>query len=151
MKQKYFEDVNGLKLIVKHRRSAVFFEGIANIEKPNIYKGNDHRSYICITELKRTYTFSGEIFQELCDYCNQIAFESWSIFTPKPIDGLGAEYDDYYDKDFDNNGRLSISELGMDIEGPYTQLKSDGEVVRLIKFNKRKFESFLYDLNRIVS
>lgn len=150
MKERIFEDVNGQKLIVKHRKSAIFFEGIANIEKPNGYKGEDHKPYICITELNRTYQFSEEVFKEFIDYCNVIASESWSKFVPKEIDSLGADYDDYYDKDFDNNGRLSIGSCYMDIEGPYTQLKSDGEVIRLIKFNKRKFESFIHDLNRLI-
>jgi hypothetical protein len=149
MKERTFEDVNGMELIIKHRKSAVFFERIANIEKPNSYKGKDHIPYICITELQRSYKFSEEMFKELCDYCNLIASESWSSFTPKEIDSTGADYDDYYDKEFDNNGSLSIRKLCINIEGPYTQLKSDGDVVRLIKFNKRKFESFLYDLNQI--
>ncbi|WP_121616828.1 hypothetical protein [Virgibacillus halodenitrificans] len=150
MKERIIEDMNGLKLIIKHRKSAVFFERIANIAKPNAYKGEDHKPYICITELKCNYRFSEEMFQEFRDYCKLIASESWSSFTPKEIDSVGTDYDDYYDKDFDNNGSLSISKYSMNIEGPYTQLKSNGEIVRLIKFNKRKFESFLFDLNRLV-
>ncbi|PTY93037.1 hypothetical protein B5V90_02840 [Heyndrickxia sporothermodurans] len=151
MKEKVFVDLNGEELIVKHRKSAVFFERQADIKKPNSYKGEDHKDYVCISELRRAYKFSEESFQAFCDYCNSIALESWSSFTPKEADSWGAEYDDYYDRDFDNNGSLSIGKNVIDIEGPYAQPKSNGEIVRLIKFNKRKFESFVYDLNRTSS
>ena len=149
VKERIFNDINGATLVIKHRKSAIFFEAIANIQKPNGYKGENHKPYICITELQRDYKFSAELFKEFCDYCNSIALESWTAFVPKEADNFGAEYDGYYDKEFDNNGSLSIGKYFMNIEGPYTQLKSAGEEIRLIKFNKRKFESFIYDLNKI--
>jgi len=157
MKELIFVDSIGQELIVKHRKSAVFFESVADIEKPNSYSvkhaknsyGEQHKNYVCITELRRTFNFPEETFKSFCDYCSSIASESWVNFTPREADSLGAEYDDYYDKDFDNNGRLSIGKNTMRIEGPYTQLKSNGEIIRLIKFNKRKFESFVYELNKL--
>lgn len=158
LKELILEDSHGQELIIKHRKSAVFFECLADIKKPNSHSvknannrfGEQHKNYVCITELKRTYNFSDEDFKTFCDYCNLIARESWSNFAPKEADSWGAEYDDYYDKDFDNNGKLSLKKNIMNIEGPYTQLKSNGEVIRLIKFNKRRFESFVYELNRLV-
>ena len=157
LKELILEDSDGQELIIKHRKSAVFFECLADIEKPNSYSvrnannrfGEQHKNYVCITELSRNYCFSEEGFKAFCDYCNSIANESWSNFLPKEADSLGADYDDYYDKEFDNNGRLSLRKNAMDIEGPYTQLKSGGEVIRLIKFNKRRFESFVYVLNKL--
>lgn len=157
LKELILEDSYGQELIIKHRKSAVFFECLADIEKPNSYSvknannrfGDQHKNYVCITELKRNYSFSDEVFKTFCDYCNSIAKESWSSFIPKEADSLGAEYDDYYDREFDNNGRLTLKKNVMKIEGPYTQLKSDGEVIRLIKFNKRRFESFVYVLNKL--
>ena len=148
MKEQIFTDKSGEQLIVKHRKSAIFFEGKADTAKPNAY-GERHKEYICIKELKKLYHFSKEEFERFIEYCQTIANESWSSFTPKEVDSVGAEYDDYYDRDFDNNGSLSVRTGIINIEGPYTQLKSDGEIIRLIKFNKRKFESFVYDLHRL--
>lgn len=149
MKERVLLDIHGQELIVKHRKSAVFFESLVDVEKPNKY-GVLHKDYVCITELSRTYNFTDEEFKSFCDYCQSIATESWSNFIPKEPDSWGAEYDDYYDKEFDNNGKLSLKKNIINIEGPYTQLKSNGEVIRLIKFNKRKFESFVYDLNKLI-
>lgn len=148
MKGQIFTDKSGQELIVKHRKSAIFFEGKADTTKPNSY-GEKHKEYICIEELRKLYNFSLEEFERFIKYCQTIANESWKTFVPKEADSLGAEYDDYYDKDFDNNGSLSIRAGIISIEGPYTQLKTDGEIIRLIKFNKRKFESFVYDLHRL--
>lgn len=148
MKERVFVDKSGEELIVKHRKSAVFFEGKADHNKPNSY-GERHREYICIKELRKVYNFTEEVFEAFVAYCKEIASESWSSFEPKVADSMGAEYDDYYDKEFENNGSLSVRAGIISIEGPYTQLKSSGEVIRLIKFNKRKFESFVFDLNRL--
>lgn len=148
MKEQVFVDKSGQELMLKHRKSAIFFEGKADIAKPNSY-GERHSEYICIKELSKLYNFTKEEFERFIEYCQTIANESWSNFEPKAADSLGAEYDDYYDKDFDNNGRLSIRAGIISVEGAYTQLKSDGEAIRLIKFNKRKFESFVYDLNHL--
>lgn len=150
MKKEIFTDKNGQELILKHRKSAIFFETEADITKPNKY-GPDHEEYICITELKRLYNFEIDEFERFVAYCQAIAAESWATFEPKVADSLGAEYDDYYDKDFDNNGNLSIRPGIINIAGPYTQLKSNGGIIRLIKFNKRKFESFVYSLNRMMN
>lgn len=150
MKESTFKDREGQELIVKHRKSAVFFEGKVDISKPNSY-GVKHSDYICIKELYKLYNFSKEDFEEFILYCEKIANESWSSFEPKVADSTGADYDDYYDKEFDNNGSLSIRAGIISIEAPYTQLKSNGEVVRFIKFNKRKFESFVFDLQRVIS
>ena len=147
MKERIFTDINGEELIVKHRKSAVFFEREANIEKPNSY-GERHAELVCITELKRKYVLSEKEFKGFCEYCKSIADESWSNFTPKVADSIGADYNEYYDREFDNEGSLSIGESTLRMEGPYAQPKSNGEIVRLYKFNKRKFESFLYDLNK---
>ena len=152
-----FVDLSGEELIVKNRKSAVFFQRLADVEKPNSYYvknaknrfGEQHKDYVCESELGFSYNFSDEDFKVFCDYCNSIANESWANFSPKKTDSLSAEYDDYYDREFDNNGSLKIRKNRMKIEGPYGQPKSNGEIVRLIKFNKRKFESFMFDLNNL--
>lgn len=149
MKTEIFIDRNNDELIVKHRKSAIFFEKKANVAKTNSY-GEKHKEYVCITELRNLYNFEKEEFERFVDYCHLIAKESWTSFEPKVADSLGSEYDEYYDSNFDNNGKLSIRAGIISIEGPYTQLKSSGEYVRLIKFNKRKFESFVFELNRLL-
>ncbi|MGE7840709.1 hypothetical protein ACQKNX_07950 [Lysinibacillus sp. NPDC093712] len=150
MLERIFTDKAGQELIVKHRKSAVFFEGEVDVSKPNS-NGEKHSEYICIKELRKLYNFTKEDFEEFIMYCEKIANESWSSFEPKVADSTGADYDDYYDKEFDNNGSLSIRAGIISIEAPYTQLKSNGDIVRYIKFNKRKFESFVFDLRRSVS
>ena len=150
MRKLIFTDKSGEELIVKHRKSAIFFEMEVDVDKPNKY-GPDHADYICITELDRVFNFEKEEFERFVAYCQAIATESWATFEPKAADSLGAEYDDYYDKEFDNNGRLSIRAGLLSVSAPYTQLKSNGAIVRLIKFNKRKFESFVYDLEKILN
>lgn len=147
MKELIFVDKEGQELIVRHRKSAVFFEGRVDVSKPNSY-GERHSEYICIKELRKLYNFSKEVFEKFIAYCEEISKESWSNFEPKVADSIGADYDDYYDKEFDNNGSLSIRARIISIEAPYTQLKSSGDIVRFIKFNKRKFESFIFDLRR---
>lgn len=148
MNEQIFTDESGQELIVTHRKSAVFFQGKVNANKPNGY-GERHAEYICIKELRKIYTFSKDEFEHFITYCQTIANDIWKTFTPKEADSSRAEYDDYYDREFDNNGRLSVRAGTINIEGPYTQLKSDGDIVRLIKFNKRTFESFVYDLNHL--
>lgn len=142
-------------LVVRHRRSAVFFERVADIEKPNgiamKYKPgsvihNNHVDYVCDSELKCRYEFTKEEFRAFYEHCVAIADEAWTAFTPKEVDSLRADYDGYYDRDFENEGSLVIYVCVIDIEGPYAQPKVNGEIVRLIKFNKRKFEAFVYDL-----
>lgn len=144
MEEKIFTDNNGEILIIRHRKSAVFFERIADIKQENKF----HPELVSIYELKRKYRFSDYMFKEFIKHCNAIAYESWANFTPKEADSMRADYDGYYDREFDNNGSLSICKNEIDIEGPYNQPKANGERVRLIKFNKRTFESFIYDLNK---
>lgn len=62
MKEIAFKDREGQELIVKHRKSAVFFEGKVDISKPNSY-GEKHSEYICIKELHKLYNFSKRILK----------------------------------------------------------------------------------------
>lgn len=149
MKEQIFIDKNGQELIVKNRKHAIFFEKKADIEKVNCY-GDGHEMYICKSELRELYNFSKEEFGRFIAYCELIAKESWTKFEAKEADSYGAAYNDYYDKEFDNEGNLSVRAGILSIEGPYTQLKSSGEAIRLFKFNKAKFESFVFELNYIV-
>ncbi|KGR88849.1 hypothetical protein [Lysinibacillus boronitolerans] len=137
-------------LIVRHRKSAVFFERETdlNIEGYVSPRWSDQTPVIQLSELRRKYHFSKDDFNEFLAYMEQIANEAWKNFTPKEADSMGADYDSYYDKEFDNEGSLSIGKYYIDLDGPFCQPKTNNPVIRLFKFNKRKFESFIYDLRK---
>lgn len=64
----------------------------------------------------------------------------WKNFQPKEADSWGSDYDEFYDKKTDNNGYLFFRN-GLNFDSP-----SD-ETTLLYRFNKRKMESFIYDLD----
>ena len=151
MKECIFTDKNGEQLIVRHRKSAVFF---LRETDPNV-KGfvspfwEDKTPVVSRKELIRKYNFSPDILKELFEYLKATAIESWKEVTPKVADSLGADYNEYYDRELDNNGYLKIGNGMISLEGP-VQKKTDDPAVRLYKFNKRKFESFIYDLEKVI-
>lgn len=148
MNERIFTDLKGEQLIVKHRKSAVFFlrETDLSIEGYVSSYWTDKTPVFNPEEIKRTYSFSPDVFVEVANYLNSIAQESWKNFTPKVADSFGADYDQYYDREHENEGSLSVSKNSICVEGPY-QYKKRRPLIRLYKFNKRKFESFIYDLN----
>ncbi|MEK4427780.1 hypothetical protein MHB54_00825 [Paenibacillus sp. FSL M7-0802] len=93
MKTKVFICSNGKELIVKHRKSAVIFEMNQN-QINNKYNV--------------TYNFELKNFVELFNYIKMISNEAWTNLSPKEAYSLGADYNEYYDKEFDNNGYLRI-------------------------------------------
>ncbi|MFJ7950364.1 hypothetical protein ACIQZG_02430 [Lysinibacillus sp. NPDC096418] len=133
-------------LIVRHRKSAVFFmrETDLSIEGYVSPLWKDKTPVIEPSELSRKYVFSQDEFHEFLSYMEQIAEEAWKNFTPKEADSMGADYAEYYDREFDNEGSLSVGKYHLNIEGP----KTNNPIIRLYKFNKRKFESFVYDLRK---
>lgn len=137
-------------LIVRHRKSAVFFERETdlNIEGYVLPHWKDQTPVVQPSESSRKYIFSKDEFKEFLVYMEQIANEAWKSFTPKEADSLGADYADYYDREFDNEGSLWIGKYYISLEGPFNQPKTNNPIVRLYKFNKRKFESFIYDLQK---
>ncbi|MCR8641493.1 hypothetical protein NV379_02375 [Paenibacillus sp. N1-5-1-14] len=129
MKIRTFTCLNGLELIVKHRKSAVIFE--MNQDQIN----NKHGV---------TYIYEPKDFLELFNYIEMISKESWANLTSKEADSLGADYYEYYDKELDSNGYLSIRENTLLIDRPY--LESN----KLYQFNKRKMESFIHEFNKLI-
>lgn len=128
-KTRTFQTKDGLELIVKSRKSAVIFE-IEESEPSKIYKFN--------------FLFTKETFTELVEYIREVSNESWANLTPKLATSMGADYDEYYDRELDNNGYLSILENGLYIKRPMY------ESGKMYQFNKPKMQSFLYDLEKIV-
>ena len=119
-----FKSIEGIDLIVKSRKSAVFFE----VEGQQIYG--------C------SFEFSPKVFAELVEYLQAVATVAWENFVPKEADSLASDYFEYYDKEFDNNGYIAYRNRWIHLERPSL------ESPRFYKFNKRKMESFLFDLKK---
>ncbi len=136
-------------LIVRHRKSAVFLERETDLSVNGYVShfSKDQTLYIARSELSNKYTFSEDEFNEFVAYMEQIAHEAWANFAPKEADSLGADYADYYDSEFDSEGSLWFGKYFINLDGP-SQPKTNNPIARLYKFNKRKFESFIYDLRK---
>lgn len=130
MNKKVFRTIDGLGLVIKNRKSAVIFE----IEKCQREDG-----------YKFSLKFSPEVFKELMEHIETISNTSWSNIVPKEANSMGADYWEYYDREFDNNGYLSIRNNVISIERPSL------DSIKLYQFNKRKMESFIYDFRRLVA
>ncbi|WP_137743299.1 hypothetical protein [Robertmurraya siralis] len=123
MKTRIFE--NGL--VVKHRKSAIIFEN-ANGKKEK--------------EERFSFEFTEDGFLEFARYIEEIANESWSGVIPKEAHSTGSDYDEYYDRKYDDNGSLYIKENSILIKAPYWSIDT------LYQFNKPKIQSFIYDLRK---
>ncbi|WP_313804792.1 hypothetical protein [Cytobacillus sp.] len=123
IKTKTFE--NGL--VIKHRKSAIIFENASGKKEK---------------EERFSYEFSKEGFKEFATYIEEIANEAWSNIEPKEANSVGSDYDEYYDRKYDANGSLCISEKGIGIMAPYWSVDT------LYQFNKPKIQSFIYDLRK---
>lgn len=124
LNKKKFKTIDGLELIVANRKSAVIFE-----------LGDNNKG----DEFRFSFTFDSDTFKELFEYLKEVSNKSWNNIKPREANSLGADYDEYYDRQLDNNGCLVIKENMLLIERP--ALESN----KLYQFNKRKMESFLYD------
>lgn len=129
MNKKIFKTIDDLELIVINRRSAVIFE-----------IGNNKEEGKFDFSLK----FNFDTFKELFEHLKEVSEKSWNDITPKEADSPGADYEEYYDRQFDNNGWLSIKKDILEISRP--TLESN----KLYQFNKRKMESFLYDFKKVL-
>ncbi|MGJ5606395.1 hypothetical protein KNO54_00330 [Latilactobacillus sakei] len=86
------------------------------------------------------FEFDDEVFNRLM-WCLTIeSRRCWTNFNPKEADSISSDYDSYYDKQFDNEGELNFSRNQIRAIRPY------GSKVRIYKFNKRRMESFIYDV-----
>lgn len=127
MNTKTFKTIDGFNLIIKDRKSAVIFE---------LDKNQENGKY------EFNLIFSVAIFNELLKYIEIIAKKSWPSLTPKEASSISSDYTEYYDRELDNNGSLSLGKNSFFIERP--SLAS----TRLYQFNKGKMESFLYDFKK---
>lgn len=119
MKEAIFNDGHGRKLIVRVNRSNIQI----HTEEKQIL---DYRFYLDS--------------DEILHYLKEQATQVWKTFTPKEADSFGADYWEFYDKNTDNNGYLEVGKGALVFQSP-----SD-ETTLLYQFNKRKMESFIYDM-----
>jgi len=124
---KEFIDSNNANLIIEHNKTNITFKtDNKNIEM--VYYLNLH--------------FSKDTFEQIIKYLESISKDIWKDFNPKEANSFSSDYEEYYDRKYDNNGYLKILENGFKIERPYV------DCPYMYKFNKRRMESFLYDLNK---
>lgn len=128
MISKEFIDKHGINLIIEYNKINVIFK-------------------TAVKNIKRDYYlslyFSEYDFKEIIKYLENISKEIWTDFKPKEADSPSSDYEEYYDRKYDNNGYLDIlKEIGFKIERPCE------DTPYMYKFNKRRMESFIYDLNK---
>ena len=119
MKETIFNDGHGQKLIVRVNRSNIQI----HTEEKQIL---DYRFYLDS--------------DEILHYLKEQAIKIWKSFRPKEADSFGADYADFYDKATDNNGYLEYRDEMLIFGSP------SKETTLLFQFNKRKMESFIYDM-----
>lgn len=119
MEKEVFADEHGRKLIVQVNRSNIQLHS----ERADIL---DYRFYLDTTDL--------------LTYLKEQATRIWKSFCPKEADSFGADYAEFYDKATDNNGYLDYRDEILLFESP------SEETTLLYQFNKRKMESFIYDM-----
>lgn len=78
----------------------------------------------------------------------EIALKVWKDFKPKEANSFSSDYCDFYDRKLDNNGYLEILQnKTLSFEAPYVEEKQKQYL--LYRFNKRKMQSFCYDLAQL--
>src|SRR5699024_8291815 len=118
-------------LVVKSRKHAIILENSS---------GKKER------ESKFIFDFNNkEDFIEFVGYIKKVADESWVNIVPKEADSMGSDYDEYYDRRYDDNGYLSVNKYKIVIHAPYWSVDT------LYQFNKPKIQSFLYDVDKIIN
>lgn len=119
MKERTFKDEHGRKIIVRTNRSNIQI----HTEEKQIL---DYLFYLDSVEILH--------------YLKEQATKVWKSFRPKEANSSGADYWEFYDKNTDNNGYLEVSKEALVFRSP------GDETTLLYQFNKRKMESFIYDM-----
>lgn len=104
-----------------------------------------NRSNIQIhTERKDLLDYQFSLNVELFKFLKEQAGKVWKAFTPKEADSFGSDYWEFYDKATDNNGYLDIRNEMLIFGSP------SEETTLLYQFNKRRMESFIYDIESLI-
>lgn len=103
-----------------------------------------NRSNIQIhTERKNLLDYQFDLNVELFKFLKEQAVKVWKTFTPKEADSFGSDYWEFYDRNTDNNGYLEIRNE-LKFQSP------NDETTLLYQFNKRRMESFIYDIENLI-
>lgn len=150
MKEIIFD--NGL--VIQYRKNAVFFMYENNVND-NGYTypfWKDQTPYVERDELEKDFTMNEKDFYELLQKMKFVSSEAWGdgSVEPKLATNSSMDYWEYYDRDFDSNGYLTLRNNKLSLDGP-AQPKTKNKYNRLYKFDKRKMASFIYDLEKIVN
>ena len=124
LKERVFEDGHGRKVIVRVTRSNIQIHS----EKKDLL---DYRFYLDSTDLLK--------------FLKEQALRIWKSFHPKEADSLSSEYFEFYDRRTDANGYLEFRDETLILESP------SEETTLLYQFNKRRMESFIYDMESWVN
>lgn len=81
---------------------------------------------------------------ELYTIIKSLANDLWPNHTPHDVTGFGNDYTEYYDKETDNDGGLSISKDAITFYPPGYHLDSP----KLYRFTRRTVETFLFDFEK---
>lgn len=128
---KIFTDRYGLKLEIKKVKQGIVF-------KCDKFQNTDKYNF--------RYFFENETFKDLLSYAEEISNEKWNSFEPREATSEASDYYEYFDRELDNNGVMTIKDCSrLFIERP--SLESN----IIYRLNKRKMESFIYDLREYVN
>lgn len=127
MGTKEFVDRYGINFIIENNRTNIVFK----TDSKNIERNYYLKLY-----------FHKDVFKEMIKYLENVSKDIWKDFNPKEANSISSDYGEYYDRKYDNNGYLSVKENFLSIERPC------GNCPYMYKFNKRRMESFIYDLNK---
>lgn len=119
-----FVDIDGKVLVIEKNKKTVIFKAKSNFEDYGI-----------------TFEFDEKTFVSLRDYLRKVSSEIWDSVVPKDAVSSASDYYEYYDKEFDNNGYLTVRDYWLNFERPVLHN------VILYKINKRKMETLLFDLS----
>lgn len=99
MSSKEFIDKYGVNLIIESNKNNIIFKTDSKNIKRDYYL---------------TIYFNKEVFEELIKYIESISNEIWKDFTPKEANSISSDYEEYYDRKYDNNGYLSIGKTSLE-------------------------------------
>lgn len=117
------------QLEIHYRKQAIYFMTVTPFTpQPDHRKSSQH------------FKFTKSDFEDFLENFIQACEFAWKDFSPTEANSLMSDYFEYYSKEFDNNGYLSIRENTIILDPPY------GSTQELYKFNKAKARTFVYDL-----
>lgn len=121
-------------LNINHRRNAI----ILNLEEKT-------------TEDRHAFMFYKSSFAEVVDYLESLFEKCWKgDLNIIEAYSFGSDYNEYYDREFDNEGGLKLSKEGKGIILTFHKPYSVEPHNKLYQFNKTTLGTFLYDAYKIL-